>query len=64
MGHDLWSDGRATGDVVSGAQDPERLAGFEREAKVLASLNHPNITQIYGIETADGGLRGNHSHCR
>src|SRR5580698_10201429 len=31
------------------AQDPERLARFEREAKVLASLNHPNIAQIYGI---------------
>src|SRR5579864_9134012 len=32
------------------AQDPERLARFEREAKVLASLNHPNIAQIFGIE--------------
>lgn len=32
------------------AQDPERMARFEREAKVLASLNHPNIAQIYGIE--------------
>src|SRR5580704_16799150 len=32
------------------AQDPERLARFEREAKVLASLNHSNIAQIYGIE--------------
>src|SRR5271155_3116541 len=32
------------------AQDPERLARFEREAKVLALLNHPNIAQIYGIE--------------
>src|SRR5579863_1172896 len=32
------------------AQNPERLARFEREAKVLASLNHPNIAQIYGIE--------------
>jgi serine/threonine protein kinase/Tol biopolymer transport system component len=31
-------------------RDPERLARFEREAKVLASLNHPNIAQIYGIE--------------
>src|SRR3974390_680854 len=32
------------------AQDPERLARFEREAKVLASLNHPNIAQIFGVE--------------
>jgi serine/threonine protein kinase len=32
------------------AQDPDRLARFEREAKVLASLNHPNIAQIHGIE--------------
>ena len=32
------------------AQDPERLVRFEREAKVLAALNHPNIAQIYGIE--------------
>jgi serine/threonine-protein kinase len=32
------------------AQDPERMARFEREAKVLASLNHPNIAQIYGVE--------------
>src|SRR5277367_3178711 len=32
------------------AQNPERLARFEREAKVLASLNHPNIAQIYGLE--------------
>src|SRR4051794_19581344 len=32
------------------AQNPDRLARFEREAKVLASLNHPNIAQIYGFE--------------
>src|SRR5580658_5843638 len=32
------------------ASEPDRLARFEREAKVLASLNHPNIAQIYGIE--------------
>jgi len=33
--------------------DPERTARFEREAKVLASLNHPNIAQIYGLEIQD-----------
>jgi eukaryotic-like serine/threonine-protein kinase len=35
------------------ARDPERLARFEREAKVLASLNHPNIAQIYGVQEAE-----------
>ena len=34
--------------------DPERLARFQREAEVLASLNHPNIAAIHGLEEADG----------
>ena len=34
--------------------DPDRLARFEREAKVLASLNHTNIGHIYGLEEAEG----------
>jgi eukaryotic-like serine/threonine-protein kinase len=34
------------------ATDPDRLARFEREAKTLASLNHPHIAQVYGFESA------------
>ncbi|MEP6769146.1 MAG: protein kinase, partial [Acidobacteriota bacterium] len=36
------------------AHDPERLARFEREAQVLASLNHPQIAAIYGVEDSAG----------
>ena len=36
------------------AADPDRLARFQREAQVLASLNHPNIAQIHGLEEAEG----------
>jgi serine/threonine-protein kinase len=46
--------------VLPGAftADPNRLARFEREARVLASLNHPNIAAIYGIEEiATGAAR-------
>jgi eukaryotic-like serine/threonine-protein kinase len=36
------------------ARDPDRMARFEREAKVLASLDHPNIACIYGLEDSSG----------
>jgi Tol biopolymer transport system component len=39
---------------ASFATDPERLQRFEREAKLLASLSHPNIAGIFGIEDVDG----------
>src|SRR4051812_34824274 len=38
------------------ANDPERLARFTREAQTLASLNHPNIAHIHGLEES-GGVR-------
>src|SRR5258705_14005028 len=36
------------------AADPDRLARFQREAQLLASLNHPNIAALYGLEDAGG----------
>src|SRR3984957_1415000 len=36
------------------AHDPERLSRFQREAKMLAALNHPNIATIYGLEQSNG----------
>jgi serine/threonine-protein kinase len=39
--------------------DPERLARFGREAKVLASLNHPNIAGVHQVEEVSGQRLGN-----
>ena len=36
------------------AQNPDNLARFEREAKLLAAVNHPNIAAVYGVEDAGG----------
>ena len=43
------------------AADPDRLARFQREAQILARLNHPNIAAIYGIEEAEPSTKGTSS---
>ena len=58
----LARDSRLSRDVAlkvlpeAFAADAERMARFEREAKVLASLNHPNIASIYGVEESNHQL--------
>jgi serine/threonine protein kinase len=47
--HSIWISSVFT-------RDPYRITRFEREAKLLASMNHPNIAAIYGLEQADGDL--------
>jgi Tol biopolymer transport system component/predicted Ser/Thr protein kinase len=58
LGRDTRLDRRVAIKVLpeAFARDPERLARFEREARLVASLNHPNIAGIYGIEE-DAGRR-------
>ena len=58
LGRDTRLDRRVAIKVLPEvfAADPERLARFEREARLVASLNHPNIAGIYGIEE-DAGHR-------
>ncbi len=41
---------------ASVADDPDRLKRFQREAEVLASLNHPNVAQIHGLEHAGASI--------
>ncbi len=59
LGRDTRLDRRVAIKVLPAAfaADPERLARFEREARLVASLNHPNIAGIYGIEEDQDGQR-------
>ena len=50
----LWRDVALKILPKAMADDAERMARFEREARVLASLNHPNIAAIYGLEESNG----------
>ncbi len=56
LGHDTRLDRAVAIKALSPdvEADPERLQRFEREAKLLASLNHPNIAAIYGVEESEG----------
>ena len=56
LGHDTRLDRKVAVKALPEhlAQDPDRLARFEREAKTLASLNHPNVAGIHGVEEHDG----------
>jgi serine/threonine protein kinase len=36
------------------ASDPERLARFQRDARAVAALNHPNVVTLYSVEKSDG----------
>ena len=46
------------------ASDPDRLARFTREAQTLASLNHPNIAHIHGLEEANPEVKRADPQCR
>src|SRR6266849_6642866 len=53
---DTWLDRNVAIKILpeAFAADSERIARFQREAKVLASLNHPHLAIIHGLENADG----------